>query len=105
MRLCIVAQKATVAAGYGCFLVLFLRLRDGRDEGKWALFGVVTFLAAILNLATVRDVDFNSLNSAADLSRSLRLPSRCRLSVTGPSRCARGMVHLSQSSTRGCFDS
>lgn len=54
VRLGIVAQKATVAASYACFLALFLRLRDGRGEGKWALFAVVTLLAAGSNLSTVR---------------------------------------------------
>lgn len=53
VRLCIVAQKATVAAAYGAFLVLFLRLRGHQGAGTWLLFALITALAALLNLATV----------------------------------------------------
>lgn len=53
VRLCIVAQKATVAAGYGAFLVLFLRLGSREGAGKWLLFALITALSAVLNLATV----------------------------------------------------
>lgn len=99
VRLSIVAQKVTVAAGYACFFVKFLRLRQGQDTGKWALFGVATLLAAIANLSTVSDSHYRLRGRQLKLSLP-RLPSRCPSNGIGPSLCAKETLFHSLSSTR-----